>query len=740
MNEITHSHEEQVKAFLTSDEIYSIEKLLHRKPNEFELNMFAAMWSEHISYKSSIKWIEELPVKGKDIRIPAKEENAGVIDIDDKLSCVIKMESHNHPTAVNPGEAAVGVGNIIRDLISMGARPVAQLNILRFGDLNDPGIRRSVNEVVKALGSYSNNFGIPVVGGEILFDDSYSFNPLLNLMAVGLVEKDRIITSSLKKKDDILLLIGRQTSGSGVHGAGFASSPFSRKMQHLIPETQLADPHAGKILCDCILEMNENRLIASMQDVGAGGVLCAASEMAFRGNKGVELHLEAIPVMRDDLDAIEILLSQSQEQMLISVSPVRLKRLNEIAEKWEIQCCEIGRVNDKGTITVNYNSELLADLPVSTLVRGGGAPVYIRNMKSPERKVIRVSAEDVPAPGDMKKLAKEIIQHPNVASRKYIYEQFDTMAGLSNLSSFFSSDAGILNIPDSPKLIALSVDGNSRYVKMEPRKGTMIAVVEAARNIVCSGGKPVALANGLNFGNPSDLEVYHDFAESIKGIKQVAEKMNIPVLAGNVSFNNLTRNNNGIVSVQPTPIIGMIGIVDEQSDLMQVSFRSKGDMIYILGRSDNDISGSEYLATRHLVDSTAAPEFDLDSEIHLQGIISELIRNKYIISAHDVSLGGLFVALVECCLSGNLGFDITSPAEVRLDAFLFGESQSRVIVSVPSSVETEFLDYMIEQKFPFSALGHVTKQELRIDDISYGFITDYAHDFENALEKILGHT
>ncbi len=732
-----HDHKEQVKAFLSSDEMYSIERLLNRKPNEFEQNMFATMWSEHISYKSSVKWIGKFPVSGKDVRIPARDENAGIIDLDDNLACVIKMESHNHPTAINPGEAAVGVGNVFRDLIAMGARPVAHLNILRFGDLKDKETRASVKKVVKALGSYSNNFGVPVVGGEILFDASYAYNPILNFMAIGLVEKDRIITSSLKNKKDILLLIGRKTTGSGVHGAGFASSAFTGKMKHLIPESQMADPQAGKILCDCLMEINDKQLISSMQDVGAGGVLCAASEMAFSGGKGVELNLENIPVTRDDLDPIEILLSQSQEQMLISVSPKNLIKLKEIAEKWEIQCSEIGKVTDTNRILVNYKLELLADLPVSTLVRGGGAPVYIRNMKDPKRNAQKVSSEDVPLPTNMKTLAKSIIRHPNVASRKYIYEQFDTMAGLSNVSSFFPTDAGVLNIPGSKKMIALSVDGNSRYIRNDPRKGAVIAVVEAARNIVCSGGTPVALANGLNFGDPSDVHVYHDFVESIKGIKLASEKMSIPVIAGNVSFNNLTEIDEEVISVQPTPVIGMIGIIEKYSELMSVSFEEKGDMIYILGRSEDDLSGSEYLAKTHLIENTAAPEIDLYHEIKLQKIVSFLIRSKFIASAHDVSIGGLFVALVECCLQNNLGFDITSPAEVRIDAFLFGESQSRVVVSVPSSAEDDFLDYMIEQDFPFSALGHVTKQELRVDDSSFGFISDYARDFENALGVVL---
>ncbi len=737
MAERKNGLKEQVKAFLTADEVYSIETLLNRKPNDFELNMFAAMWSEHISYKSSVKWIEELPAKGASVLVPAGEENAGAIDLDEELACVIKMESHNHPTAMNYGEAAVGVGNILRDLISMGARPVAQLNILRFGDLRERKNKVAVNRVVKALGSYSNSFGIPVVGGEILFNESYTFNPLLNLMAIGLVKKDRIITSSLKDRGDLLMLVGRGTSGSGVHGAGFASSAFSGSRKHLIPETQLADPHSGKILSDCLLEMNDAGLIKSMQDVGAGGVLCAASEMAFRGSRGVQIEIEKIPVMKEGLDPIEILLSQSQEQMLISIAPKKEKQLIEIAEKWDLQHAIIGMVTGNSRIIVRNRDAALCDLPVSSLVRGGGAPVYIRNLEAPERKIVNVSADEVPEPGNLKEIAWTMITHPNIASRRCLYEQFDTMAGLSNMGNFFPSDAGVLSIPGGEKLIALSVDGNSRYVRREPRKGTMIAVAEAARNIVCSGGQPVAVANGLNFGDPSDLHVYHDFTEAVKGIRQMTELMDIPVVAGNVSFNNLTRGDSGAVSVQPTPVIGMVGMIEDPSSMTPVSFSSKGDMIFLIGKSENDISGSEYLAAMHLIEETAAPVFDPEHELQMQKIITKLIQRGLISSAHDVSLGGLFVALVECCLPHNVGFDITSPAEVRTDAFLFGESQSRIVVSVSAEQETEFLDFMMETGFPFSALGHVTKQELRIDDSSFGFITDYAREFEQALRKML---
>ncbi len=728
---------ERALSYLTQDELYSIESMLGREPTPFELNMFAAMWSEHISYKSSIKWLEGMPVEGKDVFVPAGDENAGVIHINDELACVVKMESHNHPIAVDPRQGAVGVGNVNRDLISMGAEPVGLLNILRFGNPREKHIQEMINSVVSALGSYSNNFGVPVVGGEILFDDSYKYNPLVNLMGVGIVHKDKLIRAAFTSEGEHLILLGKKTSGHGVHGAGFASKALKNKGQ-MVPASQVADPASGKILMDCIHELNASGLIRGMQDIGAGGVLCAASEMAFRGGLGVEIRLHEMPRVHDDIDALEMLLSQTQEQMLLAASPEDFEKILEAAQRWGLECSKVGTVKKEARILIMDASTLCGDLPVDLLVRGGGAPVYIRDMKDRGKKVRAISADEVPVPGNLKDIARQVVSLPNVASRRWIYEQFDTMAGLSNMSSEYASDAGIVKINGHDQVLAMSVDGNSRYGKLEPKKGAMIAVAEAARNIICSGGRPVALADCLNYGDPSDPYVYSDFAESVKGISEVCRRMSIPVIAGNVSFHNLTHNGEDIASVIPTPVVGMVGLMDNYEDVMTVNFRKKGDMIFLIGRSDNDISSSEYLSVFHHVHESAAPKFDLEYEMKLQQVISSVISQGLVSSAHDVSLGGLFVALVECALPGGLGFDVTSPAEIRGDAFLFGESQSRVVVSVTAEQETDFLDYMMETGIHFSALGHVTKEELRIDDISFGFIADYARDFENALEHLLG--
>ncbi len=728
---------ERALSYLTQDEVYSIESMLGREPNPFEMNMFAAMWSEHISYKSSIKWLEEMHREGKDVYVPAGAENAGVIHINDELACVVKMESHNHPIAVDPRQGAVGVGNVNRDLISMGAEPVGQLNILRFGNPKEKHIRDMVNSVITALGSYSNNFGVPVVGGEILFDDSYNFNPLVNLMGVGIVKKEKIIKAVFSSPSQVVVLLGKKTSGRGIHGAGFASKALKNKGQ-MIPESQVADPATGKILMDCILEMNEQGLIGGMQDIGAGGVLCASAEMAFRGKTGVDLQLDSIPLLREDIDELGILLSQTQEQMLLAVSEKDLTSLKEIAVRWELECSAIGTVTSEQRIKILEGTNVYGDLPVHLLVRGGGAPVYIRDMKARGKVARVVSAEEVPMPGSLKNIARKMVSLANIASRRWVYEQFDTMAGLANLSSEYSSDAGIVKINGCDQALAMSVDGNARYGRLEPRKGAMIAVAEASRNIICSGGRPAAVADCLNYGDPADPFVYHDFAESVKGISEICKKMEVPVIAGNVSFHNLTHDGEDITSVIPTPVVGMVGILDNYEGVMTVNFRNKGDMIFLLGRSDNDISSSEYLSFVHLINESAAPKFDLEYEMKLQQVLGTLIKDQLVNSAHDVAMGGLFVTLVECSLPGGLGFDITSPAEIRGDAFLFGESQSRVVVSVTAEQETNFLDYMMETGLHFSALGHVTKEELRIDDISFGFISDYSRDFENALGQLLG--
>ncbi|MEN8228990.1 MAG: phosphoribosylformylglycinamidine synthase subunit PurL [Bacteroidota bacterium] len=728
---------ERARSYLTQDELFSIESMLGREPNPFEMNMFAAMWSEHISYKSSIKWLDEIPLEGSEVYVKAGEENAGAIHLNDELACVIKMESHNHPIAVDPRQGAVGVGNLNRDLIAMGAKPVGQLNILRFGELKEKHIRDMVNGVVGALGSYSNNFGVPVVGGEILFDSSYNFNPLVNLMGVGIVRKSKMIKAALKDPSQILVLLGKKTSGRGVHGAGFASKALINKGQ-MVPESQVADPASGKILMDCIHELNEQDLIGGMQDIGAGGVLCAALEMADRGKKGVEIQLEHIPLLREDIDALGILLSQTQEQMLMAVNAEDIEKIRKITDHWGLEFTRIGTVTEEERIRILEGSSLHGDLPVRLLVRGGGAPVYIRNMKDRGKSARILSAEDVPMPGNLKDIARKMVSLPNIASRRWIYEQFDTMAGLSNLSSGYASDAGIVKISGYEQAIAMSVDGNSRYGKLEPKKGAMIAVAEASRNIICSGARPMAIADCLNYGDPSDPYVYKDFVESVKGMAEVSRKMEVPVIAGNVSFHNLTYNGEDITSVIPTPVVGMVGILNSHEDVMTVNFRNKGDMIFLIGRSDNDISSSEYLSFVHMVNESAAPKFDLEYEMKLQKVVSSLIGDRLVDSAHDVSLGGLFITLVECALPGGLGFDVTSPAEIRGDAFLFGESQSRVVVSVSPEKETDFLDFMMQKDIHFSVLGHVTKEELRIDDVSFGFISDYARDFENALEQILG--
>ena len=724
-------------SYLTQDEVYSIGSMLGRDPNPFELNMFAAMWSEHIAYKSSIKWLEEMPVEGKNVFVKAMEENAGVIQIDDELAFAVKMESHNHPIAVDPRQGAVGVGNVNRDILAMGAEPVAQMNVLRFGNPAHAHIRDMVNAVVTALGSYSNNFGVPVVGGEILFDESYNYNPLVNLMSVGIVRRERMVRAAFTSSGQAAVLLGKKTSGTGVHGAGFASRALQKKGQ-MIPESQVADPACGKILMDCIRELIDQGLIRGMQDIGAGGVLCAAAEMAFRGRKGVKLQLDSIPLLKKEIDPLEIMLSQTQEQMLLAVDRKDLNRAREIAERWELEYAVVGAVTNDERIRILEHSRQHGDLPVQLLVRGGGAPVYIRDLKPRDRKPRVVNADEVPNPGNLKEIARKMVSLPNIASRKWIEEQFDTMAGLSNMSSGHVSDAGIVKINGRDAALVLSVNGNYRYGRLEPRKGAKIAVAEAARNIICSGGRPLAVADCLNYGDPSDPHVYHDFAEGVKGISEACRKMGIPVIAGNVSFHNLTHDGEHISSVIPTPVVGMVGILSKPDDIMTAGFKKKGDMIFLIGRSDNDISSSEYLSFVHLIQESAAPGFDLDYEMKLQEVLTRLISERLVSSAHDVSVGGLFVALVESALPGGLGFDVTSPAEIRSDAFLFGESQSRVVVSVSSEKETDFLDFMMESGIHFSTLGHVTKEELRIDDVSFGFISDYTRDFENALGKLLG--
>ena len=728
------------KLGLLQEEFEKIKEILGRVPNYTELSIFSVMWSEHASYKNSIKWLKTLPREGKQILAEVGEENAGLIDLGNEYACAFKIESHNHPCAVEPYQgAATGVGGINRDIFTMGARPVAQLNSLRFGNLNLDRTKWLMEGVVKGIGDYGNAFGIPVLGGEVFFNDSFNTNPLVNAMSVGFVKKGELISAISKGIGNPVYIVGSSTGKDGIHGATFASADITEDSADDIPSIQVGDPFQEKLLLEATLELNKTGTIVGMQDMGAAGIICSTSEMSAKGGNGMKIYLDKVPLRQKNMEPFEILLSESQERMLVVVEKGKENIVEEIFDKWDLNCAIIGEVVEGDRLNFYMHGKLVADVPAPDLVLGGGAPVYEREYSEPAyfKEYQKFSIDDVPEPENLKDVIIAMIKNPNIASKKWVIEQYDTMIGTSNMSTNFPGDAGLLNIKGTRMALVLTVDCNARYVHADPEKGTAIAVAEAARNIICTGGQPLAITNCLNFGNPYNPEVYWQFVGAIKGMSKACRKFGTPVTGGNVSFYNQTTIGDKVEPVFPTPTIGMLGLLKEKNNQMSIAFKNKGNMIFLIGKSENDIACSEYLYSYHNIKKSPPPLFDLNFEYKLQKLIKELIQYSLIRSAHDVSDGGLFIALLESAMPKEFGFDITSDAEVRKDAFLFGESQGRVVVTIAPTREAEFIDYMSGQEIPFSILGHVTKGGIRIDDISYGFICDLKKEYENALENYL---
>jgi len=728
------------KLGLLQEEFEKIKEILGRVPNYTELSIFSVMWSEHASYKNSIKWLKTLPREEKHILAEVGEENAGLIDLGNEYVCAFKIESHNHPCAIEPYQgAATGVGGINRDIFTMGARPVAQLNSLRFGNLNLDRTRWLMEGVVKGIGDYGNAFGIPVLGGEVFFNDSFNTNPLVNAMSVGFVKKGELISAISKGIGNPVYIVGSSTGKDGIHGATFASADITEDSADDIPSIQVGDPFQEKLLLEATLELNKTGTIVGMQDMGAAGIICSTSEMSAKGGNGMKIYLDKVPLRQKNMEPFEILLSESQERMLVVVEKGKENIVEEIFDKWDLNCAIIGEVVEGDRLNFYMHGKLVADVPAPDLVLGGGAPVYEREYSEPAyfKEYQKFSIDDVPEPENLKDVIIAMIKNPNIASKKWVIEQYDTMIGTSNMSTNFPGDAGLLNIKGTRMALVLTVDCNARYVHADPEKGTAIAVAEAARNIICTGGQPLAITNCLNFGNPYNPEVYWQFVGAIKGMSKACRKFGTPVTGGNVSFYNQTTIGDKVEPVFPTPTIGMLGLLKEKNNQMSIDFKNKGNMIFLIGKSENDIACSEYLYSYHNIKKSPPPLFDLNFEYKLQKLIKELIQYSLIRSAHDVSDGGLFIALLESAMPKEFGFDITSDAEVRKDAFLFGESQGRVVVTIAPTREAEFIDYMSGQEIPFSILGHVTKGGIRIDDISYGFICDLKKEYENALENYL---
>jgi phosphoribosylformylglycinamidine synthase len=728
--------EQAIELGLRADEFEMIKGILGRTPNFTETAVYSVMWSEHCSYKNSILWLKKLPKDGPHMLVKAGEENAGLVDLGDGIGCAFKIESHNHPSALEPYQgAATGVGGINRDIFTMGARPIAQLNSLRFGDINSDRTKWLVNGVVKGISHYGNAFGIPTVGGEVFFDKSYNQNPLVNAFSAGLIDSKRIISAKAKGPGNPVYIVGAATGKDGIAGAAFASKDITEDSTNDLPSVQVGDPFLEKLLLEATMELANTDAIVGMQDMGAAGITCSSNEMSAGGGVGMDIHLDRVPTRQENMQPYEILLSESQERMLVVVHKGKEQVVKDIFTKWDLNAEEIGVVTETGQVRYFMNGELVGDVPAESLVLGGGAPQYEREYKEPAyfQEYKKFNIDNVKQPENLKEVAYFLLGHQNVASKRWVYEQYDSMVGTKTMTTNRPSDAAVVNIKGTNKALAMVVDCNSRYVNADPEEGTAIAVSEAARNIVCSGGEPSAITNCLNFGNPYNPESYWQFVGAIKGMSKACLKFETPVTGGNVSFYNQSVINGVETPVFPTPTIGMIGLLQNKENLMTLDFKQKGDLIFVLGDSVNCISSSEYLYSYHKIEASPAPHFDLEKEFDLQQAIKGLIYNKTINAAHDCSDGGLFVTLAEMSFPNGLGFDIVTDSEIREDAFLFGEAQSRVVVTVSEEQEDNFLEFMAQTGVNFTLLGHVTKGKFVIDDEHFGFCDEAKAIYMNSL-------
>lgn len=727
------------KLGLLDTEYEKIIQVLGREPNFTELSIYSVMWSEHCSYKNSILQLKKLPRKGSRLLVEAGEENAGLVDIGDGLACAFKIESHNHPSAIEPYQgAATGVGGIHRDIFTMGARPIAALNSLRFGNLHNNHTKQLMKGVVKGIGNYGNSFGVPTVGGEVYFNHCYNQNILVNAMSVGIVEIGKTVSARADGPGNPVFIVGSATGKDGIHGATFASADLTEDSASDLPAVQVGDPFQEKLLLEASLEAIATGQIVGMQDMGAAGITCSTSEMSAKSMTGMRINLDLVPTRQKNMQAFEILLSESQERMLVVCKRGGEKQLLEVFDKWDLECVQIGEVTDTGRLEYFMHGAKIADVPAESLVLGGGAPIYVRESVKPAYFELIDAFENtlIEEPVDLVAVAKTLIASENIASKNWIYEQYDKMVRTGTMTSVQSADASLVRVKGHSQVLCLTTDCNSAYVYLDPHKGGMIAVSECARNISCSGGIPVAITNCLNFGNPYNPEVYWQFEHALKGMGEACLKFDTPVTGGNVSFYNQTVTKDRTEPVFPTPTIGMLGIMEDERFATTLEFKSEGDLIYVLGVQSNFIGYSEYLHIIHGITHAPAPHFDLEEEFLLHKTIQQLIRKSWVQSAHDISEGGLFCCLAESCFSENQkGFFIEIPETYRKDIFLFGENQGRAVLTIKPENKAEFELFLQQNGQKFHYLGEVTKGELVINEQNFGSTRDYFELYSKSISN-----
>ena len=720
---------------LTVDEWNKILEIMGRTPTYTEIGIYSVLWSEHCSYKNSIKQLKTLPRSGKRLLVDAGEENAGLVDIGGGYGIVFKIESHNHPSAIEPLQgAATGVGGILRDIFTMGARPIAALNSLRFGELNSERTKYLLRGVVAGIGHYGNTFGVPTVGGEIYFDDCYQDNPLVNAMAVGIVDVKKTATAAASGIGNSVIIIGSSTGRDGIHGASLlASREFDEHTDEMRPTIQVGDPFAEKLLLEATLEMIEKGIVIGIQDMGAAGISCSTCEMSAKNGVGMNINLDKVPMRETEMSAYEIMLSESQERMLAVIEKGKEDIVHNICKKWGINSVNIGEVTGDGKIHLWRNEKYVAELDANSLVLGGGAPQNDREYSEPKylaetRKFDTEKYSQMPAKeSDFWK----ILTSPTIASKRWIFEQYDSQVRTNTVT--IKGDAGVLRIKElQGKGIAVSTDCNSRYTYLNPYRGGMAAVCEAARNVACVGAKPVAITNCLNFGNPYDTEVYWQFREAIRGIGDACKTLDTPVTGGNVSFHNESKSN----AIFPTPTIGMLGIIEDLDKVMSSDFKIAGDEIYLLGNNRCEVGGSEYLKIIQNIISGDSPEININEEKQLIDTILDLIDKKLINSAHDISEGGLAICLAEKAINSKK-FGCTVTIKNSTVGNIFGESQSRIVVSVSKNNLDNFIDLCKKNNLFFEKLGEVIENNFIIKDVVTTTVTELTKQYENAIPNIM---
>ena len=700
---------------LNPEEYRKIVKLLGREPNHTELGVFSVMWSEHCSYKSSRHYLKRLPTEGAHV-LQGPGENAGVVDIGDGLAVAFKMESHNHPSFIEPYQgAATGVGGILRDVFTMGARPIASLNSLRFGSIDHPRTRYLLSGVVAGIGGYGNCIGVPTVGGEVYFDECYDANILVNAFTLGIAKKKRIFTGVARGVGNPVIYVGSKTGRDGIHGATMASESFSEEKEQRRPTVQVGDPFTEKLLLEACLELMETDCIIGIQDMGAAGLTSSASEMAGRGDTGVELDLSRVPLREQGMTPYEILLSESQERMLLVAKKGTEDEVKRIFDKWDLAAVVIGRVTDDRQFRALFDGVELASIPISALTKE--APVYQRPVERPklQDQLEQLDLSNIAEPTDLGSTVKLLIGSPNIASKEWVYRQYDHFVR-SNTVVAPGADAAVIRLKGTEKGLALTVDGNSRYCYLDPYVGGALAVAEAARNLACVGARPLGLTDCLNFGSPENPEVMWQFSQVIEGMRDACIALKIPVVSGNVSFYNETDG----VPIYPTPTVAMVGLVAKVAGVVTPWFKAAGDVVVLLGRTREELGGSEYLKIVHGLVKGTPPWIDLRLEQAVQSCCVAAIEKGILRSAHDISDGGIAIALAECCISGPekpLGVRIDTREMIRGDALLFSESQSRIVVSVAEENLEQLREVAAEHHVPMQVIGAVGGTSLVIQPL-----------------------